>query len=136
MLLLHGLLLCGFGSAIRGKDESASLNFGSVFDSSGAIPILQQEKWVTIWGNCTSPGATVTLRLAGVTVATTVVAQDGKWTTQIPPQPTQWNVQLHATVLGGASTITTVHFGMVILCSGQSNSKLDNSIAPCPRAAS
>lgn len=55
-----------------------------------------------------------------------MVGQDHEWSGLVQPQSTNWNVALTATVDGVSST-ATVNFGIVILCSGQSNMQVSQA---------
>lgn len=55
-----------------------------------------------------------------------MIGQVGEWSGLVQPQSTNWNVALTATVDGVSST-ATVNFGIVILCSGQSNMQVSQA---------
>ena len=105
------------------------LAFDAMFAGApGAV--LQHGADVAVWGRAPAgAGAPTTLRvlLDGIAVTDALVdASSGRWHATLSPQAPAFNRTL--TVTGGAaSTISTssvsvrVHFGEVVLCSGQSN---------------
>ena len=82
--------------------------------STGAV--LQMGRPVPVWGSAAAPHQDVSVSLDGTIVATGVAKADGSWAATLPPQPAAYNRTL--SVAGSASTIS---FGVVLLCSGQSN---------------
>ena len=93
-----------------------------MFAFEGAHPVLQQGEWVAVWGNTSLAGTRVDVSLDNRPSCASVVAgADGAWLAHLPPQPPQWGVTLTASVAGGPLASTVVDFGVVVLCSGQSN---------------
>ena len=102
-----------------------------------------------LWGLNGKAAETVTVKVDDATVGTTVADADGKWVVNFQPDA-GWNhtVAVSGSTSGRTTTLSPVHFGDVILCSGQSNMELpagpvcqDNSVTPfllriCSRALS
>ena len=83
--------------------------------------VLQRGVPVSVWGSGATPSARVTVRVGSQQRQVEVNADaHGNWTATLPSHATAWALPLHATS-GGRSTSTTVSFGLVLLCAGQSN---------------
>lgn len=82
--------------------------------------VLQRGVPVVVWGTATPAAKEVTLTLSGTDIATAKVASDGRWETHLPAQKAAHMLILRASA-GSASISTTVSFGEVIVCAGQSN---------------
>jgi hypothetical protein len=92
--------------------------------------VLQHGAWVAVWGQ-TPPGAAASpplrVLLDGVDVAAAAVdAGTGRWSATLPPQPPAFNQTLTVVAAAdndnaSATASVRVHFGEVVLCSGQSN---------------
>ncbi len=80
--------------------------------------VLQRGQSDPVWG-WTTPGATVTVRVAGKG-AKAVAGADGKWTAKLPPLPVGGPYTLAVTGPQSAA-LANVLVGDVWLCSGQSN---------------
>jgi hypothetical protein len=102
--------------------ESA-LSFNSMF-TGGAV--LLQDKAVAVWGTGAAANGKVSLEIDGKPVVDAPSDGSGNWKAQIPAQSTSWSSTLKATS-GQASAEVTVSFGIVVLCSGQSNSEWTSS---------
>eukprot|EP00664_Eupelagonemidae_sp_cell27_P000380 gene380-6370_t len=89
----------------------------AVLFQSGAV--LQHGVVTEVWG--TGAEGEVTLSIDGAAVATASAGAGGSWTAELPAQPAGFKRTLTATDAGGSSTAATVSFGVVVLCSGQSN---------------
>ena len=80
--------------------------------------VLQRDQADPVWG-WTTPGATVTVRAAGLS-ATAKAGADGEWMAKLPPLPVGGPYTV--TVSGPQTiTLTNVLVGDVWICSGQSN---------------
>jgi hypothetical protein len=108
------LVMC----AAIGSAPTTALSFDLMF-TGGAV--LLQEKPVAVWG--TGAKGEVSVQVDGKQVATTSSDGAGNWKVYIPPQPTSWRAKLKATS-GFASVEVSVSFGIVVLCSGQSNMQM------------
>jgi hypothetical protein len=84
--------------------------------------VLQYGEEVNVWGGGAHPSADVkiTLHTEPFQSWDAVANQAGDWILKVPAQPVGWNITLSA-VSDGQETNTTVSFGVVILCAGQSN---------------
>jgi hypothetical protein len=89
--------------------------------------VLQHGESAAVFGTGGTPGVNVTLSLAGAPVAEAAPDAAGAWKAHLPPQPVGWSVALSAQSAASAgssgsfsSADTTVSFGVVVLCSGQS----------------
>ena len=100
---------------------ASTVSFASMFVLEGARPILQQREWVAVWGHASLPRSRVDIALHGQHVASAVTDASGRWLAHLPPQPPQWGVLLTASEPAGSVASTVVDFGVVVLCSGQSN---------------
>merc|ERR1719272_1868460 len=87
-----------------------------------------------VWGTVPEGVAAATLQLDGgggatggdaVNVSVVVDVATRTWSAVLPPQPAGYNRSLTVSAAGKGSVTTTVHFGHVILCSGQSNMGMD-----------
>jgi len=108
--------VCALGlTAVTGA-AGTPLSFASLFQG-GAV--LQRGEEVAVWG--TSDAKSVTLTLDDQIVATAAVDATGTWRAQLPPQSTGWQRSLGAQDSSGNAVEVPVSFGIVILCSGQSN---------------
>jgi hypothetical protein len=89
--------------------------------------VLQHGEPTAVWGQGAKAGATVvvTLHTSPPQTVDTAADQSGDWSVKLPSQPVSWSVMMSAasgaTSPQGAST--TVSFGTVVLCAGQSNSE-------------
>lgn len=86
--------------------------------------VLQMNKTVPVWGFAASAGVEIQLLLDGAVVATSRASSQGNfsWIAYLPPQPPTYRRQLAVQLVGEDTKITeVVHFGQVVLCSGQSN---------------
>jgi sialate O-acetylesterase len=80
--------------------------------------VLQRGMSDPVWG-WTTPGASVTVRIAGKE-AQAIAGTDGKWTAKLPPLPVGGPYTMDVSGLQSAS-LHNVLVGDVWLCSGQSN---------------
>jgi len=97
-----------------------AISFDPVFTGPA---VLQHGVPVAVYGKAT-PGALLKLSIGTTTTMRTQVTQHGDWQVTFPAQPVSWNVTLTASTSGSRSVDSVssqVSFGMVILCSGQSN---------------
>eukprot|EP00927_Polykrikos_kofoidii_P005757 TRINITY_DN12290_c0_g1_i1.p1 TRINITY_DN12290_c0_g1~~TRINITY_DN12290_c0_g1_i1.p1 ORF type:complete len:544 (+),score=69.68 TRINITY_DN12290_c0_g1_i1:84-1715(+) len=92
--------------------------FHSLF-TGGAV--LQQGVEVSVWGTAPFISESLQLSLDGIRVADAIVANNGTWLARLPPRDVAWHSVLTVSHLGGDVVETVVSFGVVILCSGQSN---------------
>lgn len=113
-LVLAAFLIAGASNAVHaGQSDKPFLS--PLF---GDNMVLQRGIKAPIWG-WTTPGATVTVRIAGRT-ATAVADASGKWMARIGPLPAGGPYQL--LVVGPQHvTLGNVLVGDVWICSGQSN---------------
>lgn len=82
--------------------------------------VLRQGDGASVWG-WAEPGATVDVKLGGVTASTTT-GDDGKWSLQLDGlKPSKQPTTLSATSGGQSVSFEDVLVGDVWLCSGQSN---------------
>ena len=108
-----------------GPSPGKSLAFGRSFlVMKNSSVVLQRGVPVVVWGTAAPDAKQVTLTLSGTIIATTTVTSDGRWETHLPAQKAAHMLTLRASS-GDVSTSTTVSFGEVIVCAGQSNSKCD-----------
>ena len=104
-----------------------ALSFDAMFAGApGAV--LQHGAPVAVWGRVAAGAAMpsmLRLLLDGVAAADALVdTASGRWHATLPPQAPAFNRTLTVTVAGAspsASASARVHFGEVVLCSGQSN---------------
>eukprot|EP00756_Hemistasia_phaeocysticola_P014060 Hpha_TRINITY_DN15321_c0_g1::TRINITY_DN15321_c0_g1_i1::g.89631::m.89631/K05970/SIAE; sialate O-acetylesterase len=91
----------------------------------GGTPVLASDEAVPLWGWARGVDKSVTVSLDGAKVATATVKSlgDGNytWITYLPPQRARYNATLVVESDGGAKATSTLAFGVVVLCSGQSN---------------
>ena len=108
-----------------GPRPGASLAFGRSFLAmKNSSVVLQRGVPVIVWGTASPAAKEVTLTLSGANIATAKVTSDGRWETHLPAQKASHMLILRASA-GSASISTTVSFGEVIVCAGQSNSKCE-----------
>lgn len=93
--------------------------------------VLQRNRPVSVTGKA-PPGATVTIRFAGVS-AQAAVDQAGRWRATLPPLSDAQGVIEIEDSTGGSLNLTDVVTGDVFLCSGQSNMDLAVSDTSYPR---
>jgi hypothetical protein len=134
-MMASGLVAtAGVLSLASSATDGGTVSFASMFAFEGAHPVLQQGEWVAVWGNTSLAGSRVDVSLDNKSSSASVVAgADGAWLAHLPPQPPQWGVTLTASVAGGPLASTVVDFGVVVLCSGQSNMQVRRhfKFAPC-----
>ena len=107
----------------------APLAFATVFTSSEdgkATPVLQMNAHVSIFGSAAKGETALEVYLDGVTVSRTSVnanpaSPERAWIAVLPPQPPSSNLRTLTVGNGHFNATLTVRFGIVILCSGQSN---------------
>jgi len=114
------LLLLVVGS-VAADESTAAFRFSGVV----AGGVLQHGEPAAVWGTGAQPGAAVVVTLAlggGAPPATVDTEADvgGNWNVSLPAQPVRWHVALSA-VSDGARANTTISFGAVVHCAGQSN---------------
>jgi hypothetical protein len=96
---------------------SASLRFSDIVSNG----VLQHYAANNVWGSGAAPSATVTVSVGGVAAGTATADREGNWTVVLENMPTRWSVDLAATSAGSTPANTTVAFGEVVMCAGQSN---------------
>ena len=103
-----------------GPSPSRGLSFSHLF-TGGAV--LQMDTEAQVWGAAPPGAETVSVFLNGKLAATSPVNHsaaplDRAWSVRLPPQKAQYDVEM--SVSSGSSNATVlVHFGQVVLCSGQ-----------------
>eukprot|EP00937_MAST-01D_sp_MAST-1D-sp2_P006005 g6005.t1 len=116
--------------ALTSPGPGGALAFDAMFvGAPGAV--LQHGAWVAVWGTAPAGAVRVRLLLDGTPIdAAGVNATTNVWRATLPPQAPQFNRTLTAEVAAagtarGAAAAppvsVRVHFGHVVLCSGQSN---------------
>lgn len=81
--------------------------------------VLQSDRPIAVWGRAT-PGAALSVSLAGATVAATADGE-GRWRAVLPALPAGGPHQLSVTQGERTQVLTDLLIGDVWLCSGQSN---------------
>ena len=102
--------------------RSASVfRFNNFFSSNMVLQRSPQQ--AVLWGYG-APASTVTARVDGQSVASSIVTADGDWRVQLPTHDASFNHNV--TVSDGSTSVTLVNvaFGDVYLCSGQSNMEI------------
>ena len=129
--------LCVQGAQSRGS--AAAFSFSGVF-SDGAV--LQRataaapNTQAAVFGSGAAPGSKVTIRLTGTgggALPGEAVAEetegtasaDGSWKVLLAPKPAGGDFTVSATSQGLTVALTSVTFGDVWLCAGQSNMELN-----------
>ena len=105
------------------------IDFAAVFTPSKdgkAVPVLQMNTHVSVFGSAAKGETTLEVYLDGVIVShTTVIANasapDRAWIAVLPPQPSSSNPRTLTVGNGRFNATVKVRFGVVVLCSGQSN---------------
>jgi len=106
--------------AICAAARALPLTFSSVFIGDSVV-LQSGASGARVWGTA-APGATVALTLDGAAAATAPAADAaGRWEAALPPTPPAWRAAALAATDGAATVLTSVRFGHVVLCSGQSN---------------
>ena len=111
-LLLLGSMLC-----LSASPNEKSFFLAEIFTDN---MVLQREMADPIWG-CSTPGATVTVSVAGTSLSAKAVAgPDGKWMVKLPAPPVGGPYTIN---IDGPQSVTlnNVLVGDVWLCAGQSN---------------
>ena len=95
------------------------VSFASVFVGNS---VVLQAGTSRVWGNASS-GDVVELSIDGVFAGRVETNATGRWEASLTHGPS-WSSDIRAAV-GGSAATTTVRFGLVMLCSGQSNMQLN-----------
>ena len=113
---LLALITCA--AAAAEVPAAGALEFSAIVGDG----VLQHGEPTAVWGVGAQGGAAVVVTLHTQPPATvhTVANAGGSWSLQLPAQPVAWHVPLTA-LSDGAAANTTVSFGKVVLCAGQSN---------------
>ena len=98
-----------------------SLTFDAMFAGApGAV--LQRDAYVAVYGNVPAGTKNVRLQLDGTDLGeASIDAPSRRWNATLPPQSASMNRTLTVTAAQNMSARVRVHFGTVVLCSGQSN---------------
>jgi hypothetical protein len=115
------LLLLAAATGVVADESAPVFHFSSIV----AGGVLQHGEPAAVWGEGAQPGAAVVVTLslgdgAPPAVVDAEANAGGNWNASLPTQPVRWRVALLA-VSDGAHANTTVSFGAVVHCAGQSN---------------
>ena len=97
-----------------------SLTFANLYSSN---MVLQRNQPNTLWGTGT-PGRFVNVSTAGMAIVGQVVQSNGEWRVELSAMKASTDVTITATDGVDTLALTSVAFGDVYLCSGQSNMKI------------
>ena len=114
-------VMVNHGMPTVATDADAALRLNNLFSSN---MVLQRTQQAAMWGYGVAD-STITVRLDGASVATSIVSNNGTWSVQLPATDASFNHTI--TVSDGNRTVTlsNVAFGDVYLCSGQSNMQIN-----------
>lgn len=107
-------------TAASPRPDRAPLTFSDMFlGAEGTVPVVQRGVAAPVWGSAPA-GTKVRVFLDGKEAAAAVSNSSGVWLAHLPQQPAGYNRTLTAKSAAGSAQ-TTVSFGEVVLCVGQSN---------------